>query len=694
MIRLLFVSILLSVGAFATTIAESATGMRASLYPDGTYVIYVQDPPWTFGGSLSGAPQQVQQKGGTDSIGAYDEITFQFADGTPTQGGIRLYGQKPLVLFTFTLLAAGENRRTFPRLTSYPAGLYRLTNTGWEPHFDKSETDGALAEFDSSAQTFILSPASNFLIADTSIGPDQSITSGVSDKIQSLPAGFTHQTILTAAKGLNAAFETWGHALTDLQGKVRPANNADITLSHLGYWTDNGASYYYTFRRGYGCEGTLLAVRDEFRSKGVPLGYMQLDSWFYPKGAASDWRDGKGGIYEYVASPKLFPRGLGAFQQELGIPLMTHARWIDPSSPYRREYRMSNNVVIDPLYWGSTMDYLSDAGVTTYEQDWLSNYAQTDFNLSDPGAFMDDMAQAAAQRGMTLQYCLPGARHYLQSSKYNNVTTIRTSPDHFSRERWDRFLYGSRLASALGVWPWSDVFLSSEPDNLLLATLSAGPVGVGDRAGSVDATNLLRAVRSDGVIVKPDVPLIPTDQTVLQDAQDLRAAMVASTYTDFGTMKAAYVVAYPRGLDTTVSFQPSSLGMSGPVYVYDYLADTGQVMDAANQFSDLINGTYAYYVVTPIGPSGIGLLGDAEQLVPLGKQRISRVTDDGVLELAVAFAPGEIRRTIQGYSPEPPAVTAQTGTVGSVSYNAAMQRFRFSVSAGADGTATVDIASQ
>ena len=40
-----------------------------------------------------------------------------------------------------------------------------------------------------------------------------------------------------------------------------------------------------------------------------------------------------------------------------------------------------------------------------------------------------------------------------------------------------------RLASALGEWPWTDVFMSSETSNLLLSTLSASMVGVGDALG-------------------------------------------------------------------------------------------------------------------------------------------------------------------------------------------------------------------
>ena len=40
-----------------------------------------------------------------------------------------------------------------------------------------------------------------------------------------------------------------------------------------------------------------------------------------------------------------------------------------------------------------------------------------------------------------------------------------------------------RLASALGEWSWTDVFMSSETSNLLLSTLSASMVGVGDALG-------------------------------------------------------------------------------------------------------------------------------------------------------------------------------------------------------------------
>ena len=75
---------------------------------------------------------------------------------------------------------------------------------------------------------------------------------------------------------------------------------------------------------------------------------MQLDGWWYPKGASQS-RSASDGFYVCGAHPELFPNGLAAFQQSLGIPLVTHNRWLDSSSPYRNQYECSGNTVIGPV---------------------------------------------------------------------------------------------------------------------------------------------------------------------------------------------------------------------------------------------------------------------------------------------------------------------------------------------------------
>jgi hypothetical protein len=187
-----------------------------------------------------------------------------------------------------------------------------------------------------------------------------------------------------------------------------------------------------------------------------------------------------------------------------------------------------------------------------------------------------------------MQYWMPLPRDYLQSTLYQNLITTRVSGDRFDRNRWDESLYDSRLASALGEWPWVDVFMSNEIDNLLLATLSAGIVGVGDPIGRESRSALMQSVRPDGVIVKPDSPLVPLDQTYLGEASGAMPPMVASTFTQHGPLRAAYVFAYARGAQSpqTIAFTPAELGIaSSTCYVYDYFTRKGTLLRCGDSFT-------------------------------------------------------------------------------------------------------------
>ncbi len=233
--------------------------------------------------------------------------------------------------------------------------------------------------------------------------------------------------------------------------------------------------------------------------------------------------------------------------------------------------------------------------------------------------------------------------------------------------------------------------MSSESNNLLLSTLSAGIVGVGDPIGAESATNLFQTIRADGVIVKPDEPIVPIDSMYIQDAQALNKPMVASTYTDFGSgMKALYAFAYARGTNTpaTASFTPATLGLPGSTYVYNYFTGTGAVVPAGGTFTDSVS-TGSYYIVVPIGPSGIGFLGDAGKFVSWGKKRITQLTDAGSIRATISFATGETSLTMHGYAPSQPNVAATDGMVGAVTYNSSTGIFSYPVSPGADGAATV-----
>ena len=690
LVRVVFPAILLAAAAQAAGTLQTPSGLTVSVHSGGTYEITLLKPAWRFAGSIGVPLANIDTANGLDNIGTYSEISFDFVSDIARHAAIRAYLNQRAVLFIVTNGADSANTFSFPVFSRYPANMHHLTFAGmfgW-PSFYGFANESPWTFFDSSSQTFILSPATNFMTAHTSFGPQNELTSGISPKIAFLPQGFTHRTMLVIGEGINRTFDDWGTALTNLSGKVRPRNDADITLNQLGYWTDNGAAYYYHSDPNRNYQETLSAVKAEYDSKGIALGYIQLDSWFYPKGAGADWNDHSGGIYEYSGATQLFGAGLGGFRRNLGTPLMTHARWIDASSPYRQQYQISGNVAIDPRYWADVARYLKDNGVATYEQDWLSDRAQPEFNLTDPDAFLDNMSAELARQNLGIQYCMATTRHFLQASRYNNVTSIRASQDHFSPRRWKEFLYASRLASAVGVWPFTDVFMSTEIGNLILSTLSAGPVGVGDPLGNAASANLLQTVRADGVIVKPDVPLAPIDRSYQEEARSAGAPVISSTYSEFNGIRTYYVFSWPQGPDEAAGFRLSDLGLTQSAYLYDYVAGVGHVANSDDPLTAPFTDGWSFLVAAPIGRSGIAILGDTGHFVGMGKKRVTDFSDDGTVHLTLAFAAGEASRTIHGYSSDAPVVAPESYAVV---YDAATGRFTIELKPGDNGTASIQL---
>jgi hypothetical protein len=596
------------------------------------------------------------------------------------------------------MIHSGENKGAFPEFQKLPGGIYQL---GFQavPHaiysFGSLGSAGPWVLFDGKLNSLIISSTDHFFVSDMRAN-STAVTSGIMPIIADLPAGFSHRTIFVAGKGIDTTFTAWGRAMREIGGSAAPSNTADALLRKLSYWTDHGAAYFYNYDPALGYPGTLLAVKNKFAQLGLPLGAMQLDSWFYPKGKSADWHRtkwtfGVGGAYLYQADKGLFPDGLESFDRSLGLPLITHARWIDRSSPYRKQYRMSGDVIIDPKYWESTARWLHEANVQVYEQDWLGRYAKTALNLTDPELFHDEMARAMRKYGLTMQYCMALPADFMQATHYGNLTTIRTSHDRFERKDWDMFLYDSRLASALGIWPWTDVFRSSEEGNLLLATLSAGPVGVGDSLAEIDVADLLHSVRRDGVIVKPDVTIRPLDRMYLADARGENSPMIASTWTSFGKSRVAYVFSYPRQqTQQQAELRPSELGLRGAVYAYDWRTGRGERINAQDVYRMTFQQGWDYAVISPIGPSGMAFVGDTEQFVTAGKGRIPQFSDSGAMRITIAFTPGEKSRTITVYSTRKPKIRNITGKAINQSYSDDL--LKLTLSPAQNGTAEVVLA--
>jgi hypothetical protein len=154
-------------------------------------------------------------------------------------------------------------------------------------------------------------------------------------------------------------------------------------------------------------------------------------------------------------------------------------------------------------------------------------------------------------------------------------------------------------------------------------------------------------------------------------------------------MRALYIFAHPRTDDRTFTFTPEKLGLTGKVYVYNWLADHGRRIDGDEPWTQTIHGDPSYLVAVPVGKSGIAFLGDAGKFVPLGKKRVSELSDDGAVNATIEFAPSEKSIVVHGWAAAIPAVEAIDGRVGAVMFDGASGRFDVEVFPGSAPVARI-----
>src|SRR5690606_33253299 len=97
--------------------------------------------------------------------------------------------------------------------------------------------------------------------------PAHLFSCGVSGMVHSLPPSFTQQYIFSVSSDVTNAIQEWGSYLLQRTGK--PSFSNDPTADNLGYWTDNGAYYYYNTLPGRDYAQTMIALADYHRQLGL-----------------------------------------------------------------------------------------------------------------------------------------------------------------------------------------------------------------------------------------------------------------------------------------------------------------------------------------------------------------------------------------------------------------------------------------
>ncbi len=132
------------------------------------------------------------------------------------------------------------------------------------------------------------------------------------------------------------------------------------------------------------------------------------------------------------------------------------------------------------------------------------------------------MGASAENVGINIQYCASYPRHVLQALQIPRVTHARASDDyalHLKNPAYLQWNIGisSMFADAIGIAPFKDVFWSTSVQpaspygisarEILIATLSTGPVSPGDAINYTNVQRIMKCCRQDGLILKLDRPL-------------------------------------------------------------------------------------------------------------------------------------------------------------------------------------------
>ena len=180
----------------------------------------------------------------------------------------------------------------------------------------------------------------------------------------------------------------------------------------------------------------------------------------------------------------------------------------------------------------------------TYEVDFMAdNFRGCTDCFSDVGAadrFYVGMATAAAERNITIQYCLPSATDMLESLSLPAVIQARASGDYARPEGntqpWSNVVTlggASLLMGATRMAPSKDTLWTASPQpdtssdrttsgyhtqphvqlDSILAVLSLGPVGISDALNYTDAGLISQGFRSatDSTLLRPSRPLSTID---------------------------------------------------------------------------------------------------------------------------------------------------------------------------------------
>ncbi len=482
--------------------------------------------------------------------------------------------------------------------------------------------------------------------------------------LDEVPAGYASELGIYRGPTAESVLDEWGSGLRAAAGIERRPASANALTSHLSYWTDNGAAYWYRTEAGRTIADSLVDVVTSLHDHDVPVRAVELDSWFYrhetsrpiaeigyphdvPPTGAWEWkpRDDAFPAADFEADGR---DAIERFADRLDRPpLVLHARHISPDAPDVDPATWWVDLLAahpqDPAYFRQWFDDAVRWGATCIEQDWMLIYWFGVRALrSTPGraaAWQRALNQHGRDTDVDLLWCMATPADLIAAVELDRVIAVRTSDDYrFADDPamlWTWFLTVNRLTNALGLRAFKDCFFSN-PDmtegsdpidgdrhaelEALLSAFSGGPVGIGDRIGRTDREIVMRTCDDDGALRHTDRAIGLIDDCLFgapATGDRLAWATTSSTVMSAsgGERTWTYVVAINTATERrtiTDRLQLKEIGLDTPHQLYDWRA--GSTVDGSIIELELAPRDWALFVCCPI-VDGRFDLGDTSKYV-------------------------------------------------------------------------------
>lgn len=289
------------------------------------------------------------------------------------------------------------------------------------------------------------------------------------------------------------------------------------------------------------------------------------------------------------------------------------------------------------------------------------------------------MSDAASEKNMTIQYCMTELPHLLGSTELAAVSQARASGDYSPGSSQWRIGPKCLLYHAIGIYASKDTFFTNEtqlgcpragsdciePDtdlHALMALHSLGPFGPGDRLHWSNKTVIMRSCRSDGLLLRPDTPMIPLESTWSQafGTRGGGVPTVWASHTTIGSLRFASVLS----TESNYAVAPCDLLLAGDgcamrMAAYDVYqtrllsanvtcaAPLGLTPSTKSASGSDKATPFALVAFAEVADNGFALLGEQTKFCMVSSQRVRDIDSS---------SPGQLTATLTGVEGDAPVM--------------------------------------